>query len=111
MQPTKSIVAGTITLVALALCQSSVAQAEVFKSGSQSCPSGEYVVLHGYGEGTMSYYYPSGVLKDTIQHGSALYGDTVLTGKSSTTWQVASSTLLYDAGTYASCQPGFSPAP
>lgn len=69
-------------------------------------PSGEFVVLYGYGSGTMRYYCPSGVLNVTIQHGSATYGDTVHTGKSSTSWQVSSSNVLYDAGTRP-CEPGY----
>ncbi|MDQ2836564.1 MAG: hypothetical protein M3Y42_09115 [Actinomycetota bacterium] len=47
-------------------------------------------------------------MKNTIQHGSATYGDTIHTGKNSTSWQVSSSNVLYDSGTYSTCEPGYS---
>jgi hypothetical protein len=110
MRAQKVAIASVATTLTLTLSQTLPAWADVYKDGSQSCPAGEFVVLHGYGDGTMRYYYPSGVLKTTIQHGSATYGDTVHTGRGSTSWQVSSSDVLYDAGTYSTCEPGYSPA-
>ncbi len=108
MPARKVALAGVAITLILQLCQTSAAWADVYKDGSQSCPSGEFVVLYGYGSGTIRYYYPSGVLKNTIQHGSATYGDTIHTGKNSTSWQVSSSNVLYDSGTYSTCEPGYS---
>jgi hypothetical protein len=110
MRGLKTVVASAAIASIIPLCQTPSAWADVYKSGSQNCPFGQFVVLHGYGEGTMRYFYPSGVLKNTIDHGSALYGDTVRTGKGATSWQVSSSIVLYDSGTYATCEPGYSPA-
>lgn len=96
------VAASTIITVAWA----APAFADVQKTGSTSCPAGDFVQLTAKYSGFGSVYWPSTVIQDSSNHSTNIISESWFTGKRSTTWKVVESGgLLDDDGTFGSCVP------
>jgi hypothetical protein len=81
------------------------AQAAVYTYGTESCWSGEFVVIVATYSGTGTIYWPQGSLRIDEKH-STMRTESFYTDIRTTTWEVAvSGGSLDDNGTYAKCEP------
>lgn len=92
-------------IVVISFASSPQSIALVQKTGTKSCPTGQYVTIVAKGSDNLSFFYPSGTYRQGVDMGVGIATWTVDTQYRSTTWKVTSTGLLDDPGTYAICTP------
>ena len=92
-------------ILAISFVGSPQSIAEVQKTGTRNCPTGQYVTIVAKGSAYLSFYYPSGRYRQGVDMGVGIGTWTVNTQSRSTSWKVTSTGLLDDPGTYGTCTP------
>lgn len=84
------------------------AVALVSKSGSQSCPSGQHVVIYAEGTGTIQFL-TSGSVRKTTEHGDIFKTSQYDHPGQSASWKVTSNKVLSTTGTFSICTAAWLP--